>query len=187
MRGRMVVWMMAVAVLALGAPGWAAQDLMLDRAGLNREALQNKALDRYVRYNGYPDVAELKPIFDQPPWDNHEVTLYYFAEHTEISFALARVLGRPEISKTRYQRVLTDADVRTLQGRIVKADTGATVSSSTDEVCKGSATARAECSAVRAEHAADRVDAAAVRAEKAADRTEAMVEKMIRPARVARN
>ena len=186
MRGRMVVWMVVGAVLALGAPGRAAQDVMLDRAGLKRQAFENKALARYLRYNGYPDAAEVKPIVDQPPWDDHEVTLYYLGAHKEISFARARVLGRPEVASTRYERVLADADIRTLQGRIGKiAD--ATAISTTDGVCKGWAAERAECSAGRAERAADRVDAAAVRAEKAADRTEAVVEKMSRPAKVARN
>jgi hypothetical protein len=187
MRGRMVVWLVAGAVLALGTPVRAGQDVMLDHAGLKKQAFQNKALDRFLRYNGYPDAAELKWIFDQAPWDDHEVTLYYLGAHKEISFARARILGRPEVASTRYERVLTDADIRTLQARIAQMDTASTASSTNDGECKGSATERAECSATRAEHAADRVDAAAVRAEKAADRTEAVVEKMSRPAKVARN
>jgi len=84
---------------------------------LRSAAAENKALRRYLKYNGYPDVAEMKPILDQPPWDDHEVTLYYFKSRKEISFARARVLGRPEVYSTRYERVMTDAEgVRNLVG-----------------------------------------------------------------------
>ena len=57
----------------------------------------------------------MKPIIDQPPWDDHEVTLYYFKSRKEISFARARVLGRPEVYSKRYERVMTDADIRAVQ------------------------------------------------------------------------
>ena len=179
MRGRTVVWMVAVVVLALAGSARAAhvEQQMLDRAGLKKEASANKALARYMRHNGYPDVAEVKPISDQPPWDDHEVTLYYLDIRKEISFARARVLGRPEVHSTRYERVLTDADVRALRAQ------GARIGDASAEVapsaCTGSAVQRAECAAGRAENAADRVDIAAVRAEKAADKTEAIVEKMV--------
>ena len=186
MRGRMVMWMMAVAVLALAVPAGAAYEGELDRAGLQKQAAANKALERYMRRNGYPDVAEVRPIVDQPPWDNHEVTLYYFKSHKEISFARARVLGRPEVYMPRYERTLTDADVRALQGRATGLN-AEPIASAGDGSCKGSAADRAECAAGRAESAADRVDVAAVRAEKAADRTEAIVEKMSRPRKSSRH
>ena len=176
MRGRMVVLAVAV-VVALAGTARASTDGMLDKAGLKKQAQENKALARYLKYNGYPDMAEVKPIIDQPPWDDHEVTLYYLKTHKEISFARARVLGRPEVCSTRYERVLTDADVRTLTAR-AKMDAMDNVEVASATTCTGNAVARAECSAGRAEAAADRVELAATKAEKAADRTEAIVGKM---------
>ena len=181
MRGRMVVWMAAAVVVALGGAARAAHEGMVDQAGLKRQAEENKALSRYLKYNGYPDMAEVKPIKDQPPWDDHEVTLYYMKSRKEISFARARVLGRPEVHTTRYERVLTDADVRTLSARAKSEGGGESTEVASASACTGNAVARAECSAGRAEKAADRVDVAAVRAEKAADRTEAIVGKMSAP------
>jgi hypothetical protein len=179
MRGRIVVWMVAVAVLVLAASARASYEGMLDKAQLDQYAAQNKALRRFIKYNGYPEMAEVRPITDQAPWDDHEVTLYYLGLHKEISFARARVLGRPEVSSTRYERTLTDADIRTLQARGTRLTDTVVASAST---CTGNAAERAECSAGRAENAADRVEVAAGRAEKAANRTEAIVEKMTAPA-----
>lgn len=184
MRGRLVVWMAAGALLVLVGGARAMDGEALDRDGLKEQAAQNKALARYLRHNGAPDVAELKPIVDQPPWDNHEVTLYYLANRKEISFARARVLGKPEVHLARYERTLTDADIRVLKdrrGRLAVAVTDGTIATTG---CVGSAAERAECAAGRAEQAADRVELAAVRAEKAADRTEAVVERIA--ARTAR-
>jgi len=176
MRGRMVVWTAAVVVLALAGLARASQEQqVLDRAGLKKQAAANKALSRYLKYNGYPDVAEVKPIKDQPPWDDHEVTLYYLDMRKEISFARARVLGRPDVYSTRYERVLTDADIRALRTHAERIEAAPSDVAS----CTGSAVQRAECSAGRAENAAERVELAAVRAEKAADRTEAIVDKMV--------
>jgi hypothetical protein len=182
MRGRMVVMGTAVAV-ALAASAGAAHEEQLDRDGLNVRAKQNRALARYIKYNGYPDMAEVKVIADQPPWDDHEVTLYYFKHRKEISFARARVLGRPDVHSTRYERVLTDADIRALRAHgtgMAAASTPAAAAADTVAVseCKGSAVARAECAAGRAEQAADRVEVAAVRAETAAEKTGAIVDKM---------
>ena len=174
MRGRMVLVAVAV-VMALAGVAGASHDGMLDKTGLKKQAQENKALSRYLKYNGYPDLAEVKPITDQPPWDDHEVTLYYLKSRKEISFARARVLGRPDVHSTRYERVLTDADIRSLSSRAkLDAADGPDVATG----CTGNAVTRAECSAGRAEKAADRVELAATRAEKAADRTEAVVEKM---------
>jgi hypothetical protein len=187
MRGRIVVWVAAVAMLALAAAARASQEGMLDRAELNEYAGQNKAVARFIKYNGYPDMAEVRPIKDQPPWDDHEVILYYIGMHKEISFARARVLGRPEVTSTRYERVLTDADVRALEAHGTKLNETKVASASTStSSCTGNAAERAECAAGRAENAADRVEVAAVQAEKAADRTEAIVEKMVAPPSGAR-
>ncbi len=183
MRGRLVVLGAVAVVAALGGTAGAAYEGMLDAAGLKKQAQENKALSRYIKYNGYPDLAEVKPIVDQSPWDDHEVTLYYLKSRKEISFARARVLGRPDVYSTRYERVLTDADVRTLSAVAKHEPANASAPAPEAAVqCTGNAVARAECSAGRAEQAADRVELAANRAEKAADRTEAVVEKMSAPA-----
>jgi hypothetical protein len=71
-------------------------------------------------------VAELKQVIDQAPWDNSEVTLYYLARRHEISFARARVLGKPEVHIMRYERTLTDSDVRGLSQRPPLDTAGAT-------------------------------------------------------------
>lgn len=176
MRRQLVVWTVVAAVLALSQPARAVQESDLDRAGLKSQAEQNKALARYLRHNGYPDVAQVRPLPDQFPWDDHEVTLYYVSARKEISFARARILGRPEIHTTRYERTMTDSDVRALQAHVGQLDAvgGGTV----ETTCTGSATSRAECAATRAENAADRIDVAAAKAEQAADKTEAIVAKM---------
>jgi len=174
----MVMWTVAVVVLALAGSAGASHEQELDRDGLMKQARENKALARYLRHNGYPDMAEVKPIIDQPPWDDHEVTLYYLENRKEISFARARVLGRPDVSSTRYERVMTDADIRALRTHGTRLAAAASSDTSTSP-CTGSAAERAECAAGRAESAADRIDLAAVRAEQAADKTEAIVDKMV--------
>ena len=177
MRGRMMSLTAVAIALALAGPARAmVEQHELDGDGLKKAAQENKALARYLSHNGTPDVAEVKPILDQPPWDDHEVTLYYFKSRKEISFARARVLGRPEVYSKRYERVMTDADIRALQSRpklIASAST-----SKDPSACTGSASSRSACAADRAEAAADRVDAAATRAEAAAERTEAIVDQM---------
>ena len=194
MRGRMmsltqVAIALTVALTLVGPARAMVEQHELDSDGLKKAAQENKALARYMKHNGLPDVAEVKPILDQPPWDDHEVTLYYFKSRKEISFARARVLGRPEVYSKRYERVMTDADIRSLQSRpkvVASAATSKDPTSSKDSSsCTGSATSRAACAADRAEAAADRVDAAATRAEAAADRTEAVVERMASRMKVA--
>jgi hypothetical protein len=168
--------MAAAVVLALAGTVGALDGQQLDRDGLKRHAAENRALARYLRNNGAPDVAELKSILDQPPWDNHEVTLYYLANRKEISFARARVLGKPDVHLPRYERTLTDADIRVLRER--RGRLAPVVADGSPSTCAGPAPDRAECAANRAERAADRVDVAATRAERAAERTEAIVERM---------
>jgi hypothetical protein len=186
MRGRMMSLTAVAIALALVGPAHAlVEQHELDADGLKKAARENKALARYMKHNGTPDVAEVKPILDQPPWDDHEVTLYYFKSRKEISFARARVLGRPEVYSKRYERLMTDADIRALQSRPKLVASAATTTSKDPSSCTGSASSRAACAADRAEAAADRVDAAATRAEAAADRTEAVVERMAARMKVA--
>ena len=183
MRRWMVGWTVAAAALMLAQSVAAVQEVDLDRAGLRAQAEQNRALRNYLKRNGYPDVAQVRPLTEAFPWDNHEVTLYYLGEHKEISFARARILGHTDIHTTRYQRTMTDADVQALQGRVGKLDAAEKAPEKASEKvasagpCTGNATARAECAATRAENAADRIDAAATQTEQAADRTEALADK----------
>lgn len=89
---------------------------LLTLKDLKAEAKQNEALDAYMLRNGLPDVAESRGLSDRPPWDDHQVTLYYLGTRKEISFARALVLGKPNVSVTRYERDLSDADVAALMG-----------------------------------------------------------------------
>jgi hypothetical protein len=113
MRRMAAVWTV-VALAAANAPAWAASSQTLDMAGLKAEAKENRALARYIKLNGYPDVADVKPVIDQSPWDNREVTLYYLGRRHEISFGRARILGHPDVHIMRYERLMTDSDVRAL-------------------------------------------------------------------------
>src|SRR5207244_8210522 len=86
---------------------------------------QNRALAAYVARNGMPDVAAWHFLADRPPWDDHEVTLDYLDARTEISFARASILGRPEIQLIRYQRTLSDEEAAALAPRAGGRQTGA--------------------------------------------------------------
>jgi len=141
----------------------------LDADGLKKAAQENKALARYLSHNGTPDVAEVKPILDQPPWDDHEVTLYYLDSRKEIGFARAWILGRPEIQISRYERPLTDEQIAALSTRAHRPKT---------DVSGLGPDARAEEAARRAEAAAGKVEAAADSAERAAATAEAAASKM---------
>jgi hypothetical protein len=169
MRG-VVVWAMAALLMAAAVPASADDQAVriLTAHGLRAEMAKNRRLAAYVARNGYPDVAELRFLADRPPWDKHEVTMYYLGDRREVSFARAYILGDPSINLSRYERQLTDEDVAVLQPLArpygPKGSTGPA--------------ARAEAAADRAEHAAARVEVAATRAEHAADRTEAMVAKL---------
>lgn len=171
MRRWMVMWTAGAALLAIAGAAGASHDRLLDRAGLAAEASENSALRRYIKHNGMPDVAEVRGLMDQRPWEDHEVSIYYLDARKEICFARARILGRPSIQIERFERTLTDTDVAAL-----RAHAGMLAGSSIG--CTGGAAERAECAASRAEAAAERVETAAVRTERAADRTEAIVEKM---------
>ncbi len=188
MRRRMVVWTVAVALAALAGVARAGHEQDLGRSELQARVEENRALARFIKYNGMPDVAIVRPISDEPPWDDHEVAIYYFEQRKEVSFARARILGSPQVHLLRYQRQLSNADISALRTHQMIA--GEQVASATttkptttpmataETTCSGSASERAECAAARAENAADRIDAAAVKAESAADRTEAVVSKM---------
>ena len=137
---------------------------------LRSEMTRNRALAAYVARNGEPDVAESHSLADTPPWDDHEVTLYYLEMRKEIGFARAWILGRPEVHLERYERPLTDEQIAMLSTRVRRTHAAATGLGPD---------ARAEDAARRAENAAGKVEAAADAAEHAADRAEAMAAKMV--------
>jgi len=180
MRRRMGMLTAAVLVATLASVARASNERELTRGELAAEAAKNKALARYMKTYGPPDLAETHSLGDQAPWDDHEVILYYGSMHKVISFSRARILGQPTVYTRRWERTMTDADAQALSARTPVAPV-ASADAPSDVACKGSAVERAECSAGRAENAADRVDAAAGRAERAADRTEAIVAKMQAP------
>jgi len=196
-----VVCGLVVAVFAAGIGHANPYDgRLLSLKDLKAEAKQNDALDAYLVRNGLPDVAEAKALSDRPPWDDHEVTLYYLGTRKEISFARATILSKTNVAITRYERDLSDADVAALMGVLETAtieidrdrpgeteaavETVAYVDTSdvapldempADEVLGLDASdpaSRAEAAAMRAEEAADRVEVAADKAEGAALRAE---------------
>jgi len=184
----MVVVMAAVA----GANPYDGRLLTLE--DLKAEASDNSELDAYMSRNGLPDVAESKVLSDRPPWDAHEVTLYYLGTRKEISFSRAVVLGKPDMAVTRYERDLSDADVAALMGVVGTAGIEPDAHREIEKVAAVETTEivvtdpapevdlndfdlddpadRAEAAALRAEQAADRVESAADKAETAALRAE---------------
>ena len=169
MRGSGVVWLAGMILLAGLTTASARESRQLDDDDVQAEMNRNRAMAAYVHRNGMPDVAASHFLSDEPPWDDHEVTLYYLKARKEIAFTRAYVLGEPSIQIIRYERPLTDADIAVLQPMVgYRRGDGE----------PGDPVARAEEAARRAEAAAGRVDAAAVTADRAADRAEAVVAKM---------
>jgi hypothetical protein len=84
---------------------------------LRAEMSRNRALAAYVARNGDPDMAESHFLADAPPWDDHEVTLYYVEARKEIGFARAWILGHPDIQLERYERPLSDEQAAALSAR----------------------------------------------------------------------
>src|SRR5438094_922412 len=109
-----VVW---AVVLGGARVGLARGEHDIDDDQLEVEMARNRALAAYVARNGKPDVAESRELADRPPWDDHEVTLYYLGTRKEIGFARAWILGRPTVHLERYERPLSDAEVAALSKR----------------------------------------------------------------------
>ena len=112
-----VVW---AVVLGGARAGLARGDHEIDNDQLEVEMARNRALAAYVARNGKPDIAESRELADRPPWDDHEVTLYYFDAKKEIAFARAWILGRPSVHLEHYERPLSDADVAALSKRALR-------------------------------------------------------------------
>lgn len=178
MRRGWVVWLGCSLVLAtLAAPAQADRDLTEDE--LRDEMAQNRALERYIERNGMPDLASSRFLADVPPWDDHEVALYYLDKRQEIGFARAAILGRPEVQMERYRRPLTDEQVAALAARARQRPLDSPPAAAPRSGALGPAE-RSEESARRAEDAAMRVERAADAAERAADRAEAVTSRMER-------
>ena len=196
MRRGVVVWTGCAVLLAGVAVANARGERELTDDELRSEISRNKALAAYVARNGDPDVAESHFLSDKPPWDDHEVTLYYFEARKEIGFARAYILGRPDVEIERYERPLTDEQIAALStrarpGRPAPRAEDATKGARPEDATKGARPEdltqapppeaslmgpdeRAEKAARRAEDAAGRIEVAAESAERAADRAEAV-------------
>jgi hypothetical protein len=168
MRREVVVGMSCAIVLAGAVVARALDERELTADELRTEMVRNHALAAYIERNGTPDLAESRAVSDDPPWDDHEVTLYYLDRRKEIAFTRAWILGRPEVHIPRYERRLTNEQVRALTSR-TRAHPLA---------IDGGPVERAELAAQRAEAAAGRVETAAAATERAADRAEAVTAKM---------
>ena len=167
MRRGVMAWMVGAFLLAGVVGAAASEGQLLSDGELDAEISRNGALAAYVARNGFPDVAERHFLSDRPPWDKHEVTLYYLDRRKEISFARAWILGRPTIALERFERPLTDADVAALEQiarRRMRSNLGPA--------------GKAEAAARRAEVAASHIGDAAEAAELAAGRAEAVAAKM---------
>ena len=197
MRRGVAVGMGCALVLAGVAAAQARGERELTNDELRAEMARNSALAVYVKRNGVPDVAEAHFLADEPPWDDHEVTLYYLDARKEIGFARAWILGNPEIDIRRYERPLTDEQVAALASRVkarakqapaapaagappgdppaVPAPPGTT--SGAEQTAGLGPDERAERAAGRAEDAAGRLETAADSAEHAAERAEAVAAK----------
>jgi hypothetical protein len=170
MRGGVAVWMGGAMLLAGVAVASARGEHELTGDELRTEMARNRALRAYVARNGQPDLAEVHFLADTPPWDDHEVTLYYLDSRKEIGFARAWILGWPEVQIQRYERPLTEQQVAAIASRAHRAPAPSPSSGLGPD-------ARADQSAQRAEDAASRLEAAADSAEHAADRAEAIASK----------
>jgi len=192
---RGVVAMAVVWAVVLGGArvGLARGGHDIDDDQLEVEMARNRALAAYVARNGKPDVAESRELADRPPWDDHEVTLYYLGMRKEIAFARAWILGRPTVHLERYERPLSDAEIAALSKRarrrpmsagpltpaVPVPDGGASAGSSaaTSSAAPAPAPAAAQPAAAHEPSAsagpAERAEEAAQRAEAAAGRLEA--------------
>ncbi len=117
MRRGVAVWMGCAMLLAGVAVVSARGERELTDDELRAEMARNRALAAYVARNGDPDMAESHFLSDVPPWDDHEVTLYYLEARKEIAFARAWILGRPDVQIERYERPLTDEQIAALAAR----------------------------------------------------------------------
>jgi hypothetical protein len=134
MRRGVVCGLLAVAVAAAVGHANSYDGRLLSLDDLKAEAKQNTELDQYMMRNGLPDVAESRTLADRPPWDGHQVTLYYLGTRKEISFARAFVLGKADIALTRYERDLTDADVAAVMGVLDTAEIEADKASASEPI-----------------------------------------------------
>jgi len=193
MRRGVALWTGCAILLAGAAVANARGAHDLSDEELRSEMVRNRAMAAYVARNGEPDVAEAHFLADTPPWDDHEVTLYYLDMRKEIGFARAWILGRPDIHLERYERPLSDEHIAALSSRSrrhVEEAPRMSAPEQIDDTPRVTPAAahvveevspspmgpdeRAEEAARRAEEAAGRVELAADTAERAADRAEAV-------------
>ena len=92
MRGGVIAWLTATVLLVGTAGVRADQPRQLDDAELQSEMRINRLLAVYIERNGMPDVAERSFLADMPPWDDHQVTLYYLDRHKAIALISMKFL-----------------------------------------------------------------------------------------------
>lgn len=117
-RGGVVVSMVATLLLAATLSVATGQDQQLDTRELRSEVVRNRRLSAYIARNGCPDIAVARFLSDEGPWDEYQVTLYYFGLRKEISFARAIVLGDPSIHLEKSERPLSDQDIARLEPKV---------------------------------------------------------------------
>src|SRR5437773_923752 len=86
-------------------------DRELTDGELRAEMAKNSTLAAYVKRNGEPDVAEAHFLADEPPWDDHEVTLYYLDARAED--AAGRVEAAADSAEHAADRAEAIADKAT--------------------------------------------------------------------------
>lgn len=170
----------AMLTVATVTTAWSAEEAagVLSAAELRAEMRRNERLREHVMGYGYPDVAARQPLPDADPWEEYQVTLYYLDTRRRLSFARARLLGKPVVQLEKSDQPLSDEDLDALRP-LVQAY-GA------EPAGGGSPVERAEAAALRSEAAAARVEAAAERAERAAGRAEAVADRLAAGQRRAR-
>jgi hypothetical protein len=117
-RGGVVMSVMGTLLLAMTLDAVAGPDMQLGTRELRSEMTLNRKLSAYIGRNGCPDIAQARFLADEGPWDEYQVTLYYFGLRKEISFARALILGEPSIHLEKSERPLTDQDIARLEPKV---------------------------------------------------------------------
>ena len=206
---RVVIGVAAVLLLSTSGFAGVVESQLLSAEEIRLAAKENREVADFIERNGLPELAETRRLSNRPPWDDHEITLYYLEDRLEISFSRAVVLGEPNLAVMRYERALTDADIQVLSRLIATMPTGSRqdldfgqdvavveptgwagaakmLGLSTSGGGVDGAVERAESAAVRADLAAARIERSSDTTEQAAARTERVIERLDKSSSVTR-
>src|SRR5262249_32144424 len=95
-------------------------------AQLEQEMYWNSDLQSWVKYYGYPDLAEYQEVVPQFGWADYEIRTYYFRRNQElvfgrvVSFPYADMVGYPYYPG--YPGMLAHYGLIKFQGPIPQAD-----------------------------------------------------------------